>query len=210
MFDTIFRTVFFYFFIVFAYRIMGKREVGQLGIIDLIVSILIAELVALSIEKTNQSIWLAIAPIAVLVVLEIVLGYLSVKLRIVNKVFGGKPTVIINDGKIVYKNLVSQRYSIDDLLLELRKKGISSIEEVEYALLETNGELSIFKYKPFKLKSNLPLPIIVEGVVQKDTLKYINKSYKWLEDVLIRNNISLDNIFYALFKNNHIYIIRKS
>ena len=78
MFDTIFRTMFFYFFIVFAYRIMGKREVGQLGIIDLIVSILIAELVALSIEKTNQSIWLAIAPIAVLVVLEIVLGYLSV------------------------------------------------------------------------------------------------------------------------------------
>ena len=146
MFDTIFRTMFFYFFIVFAYRIMGKREVGQLGIIDLIVSILIAELVALSIEKTNQSIWLAIAPIAVLVVLEIVLGYLSVKLRIVNKVFGGKPTVIINDGKIVYKNLVSQRYSIDDLLLELRKNGISSIEEVEYALLETNGELSIFKY----------------------------------------------------------------
>ena len=194
MFDTIFRTMFFYFFIVFAYRIMGKREVGQLGIIDLIVSILIAELVALSIEKTNQSIWLAIAPIAVLVVLEIVLGYLSVKLRIVNKVFGGKPTVIINDGKIVYKNLVSQRYSIDDLLLELRKNGISSIEEVEYALLETNGELSIFKYKPFKIKSNLPLPIIVEGVVQKDTLKYI----------------SLDNIFYALFKNNHIYIIRKS
>ena len=210
MFDTIFRTMFFYFFIVFAYRIMGKREVGQLGIIDLIVSILIAELVALSIEKTNQSIWLAIAPIAVLVVLEIVLGYLSVKLRIVNKVFGGKPTVIINDGKIVYKNLVSQRYSIDDLLLELRKKGISSIEEVEYALLETNGELSIFKYKPFKIKSNLPLPIIVEGVVQKDTLKYINKSNKWLEDVLLSNNISLDNIFYALFKNNHIYIIRKS
>ena len=189
---------------------MGKREVGQLGIIDLIVSILIAELVALSIEKTNQSIWLAIAPIAVLVVLEIVLGYLSVKLRIVNKVFGGKPTVIINDGKIVYKNLVSQRYSIDDLLLELRKNGISSIEEVEYALLETNGELSIFKYKPFKIKSNLPLPIIVEGVVQKDTLKYINKSNKWLEDVLLSNNISLDNIFYALFKNNHIYIIRKS
>ena len=102
------------------------------------------------------------------------------------------------------------KYSIDDLLLELRKNGISSIEEVEYALLETNGELSIFKYKPFKIKSNLPLPIIVEGVVQKDTLKYINKSNKWLEDVLLSNNISLDNIFYALFKNNHIYIIRKS
>lgn len=210
MFDTIFRTVFFYFFIVFAYRIMGKREVGQLGIIDLIVSILIAELVALSIEKTDQSIWLAIAPIGVLVVLELVLGYLSVKVRVVNKVFGGKPTLIINDGKIVYKNLVSQRYSIDDLLLELRKNEVASIEEVEYAFLETNGDLSIFKYKPFKMKGSLPLPIIIEGVVQKDTLKYINKTNEWLEEVLKNNNISLDEIFYALYKKSHIYIVKKS
>lgn len=210
MFDTIFRTVFFYFYIVFAYRIMGKREVGQLGIIDLIVSILIAELVALSIDKTEQSIWLAIAAIGVLVVLELFLGYLSVKVRVVNKIFGGKPTLIINDGKIVYKNLVSQRYSIDDLLLELRKNEITSIEEVEYAFLETNGDLSIFKYKPFKAKGTLPLPIIIEGVIQKDTLKYINKSNEWLEEVLKNNNISLDEIFYALYKKSHVYIVKKS
>lgn len=210
MFETIFRTVFFYFYIVFAYRIMGKREVGQLGIIDLIVSILIAELVALSIDKTEQSIWLAIAAIGVLVILELFLGYLSVKIRVVNKIFGGKPTLIINDGKIVYKNLVSQRYSIDDLLLELRKNEVTSIEEVEYAFLETNGDLSIFKYKPFKMKGSLPLPIIIEGVIQKDTLKYINKSNEWLEEILKNNNISLDEIFYALYKKSHVYIVKKS
>lgn len=210
MFETIFRTVFFYFYIVFAYRIMGKREVGQLGIIDLIVSILIAELVALSIDKTEQSIWLAIAAIGVLVILELFLGYLSVKIRVVNKIFGGKPTLIINDGKIVYKSLVSQRYSIDDLLLELRKNEVTSIEEVEYAFLETNGDLSIFKYKPFKMKGSLPLPIIIEGVIQKDTLKYINKSNEWLEEILKNNNISLDEIFYALYKKSHVYIVKKS
>lgn len=210
MLETIFRTIFFYFFIVFSYRLMGKREVGQLGIIDLIVSVMIAEICAFSIEKVNRSIWIAVVPIAVLVILELILGYLSVKYRIVNKIFGGKPTMLINNGKIIYKNLISQRYSIDDLLFELRKKEISSIEEVQYAFLETNGDLSIFKYKPFKLKGDLPLPIIVEGVVQNDTLEYINKSMEWLDRLLLKNNITLDDVFYALYKNSHVYIVKKN
>ena len=210
MYDTMIRTLFFYFFIAFAYRIMGKREVGQLGIIDLIVSILIAELVAISIENTDISIFYTVLPIMVLVLLEIGLGYVSVKSRVFNKIFGGKPTMIISEGKIVYKNLVSQRYAIDDLLLELRKKGIASIEEVEYAFLEPNGSLSIFKYKSFKLNSPLPLPIIVEGIVQKDNLKYIGKSEVWLSKILKRNNLDLNDVFYALYKKTHVYIIKKS
>lgn len=210
MFDTIIRTLFFYFFITFAYRIMGKREVGQLGIIDLIVSILIAEIVALSIEKTDQSIFLAILPISLLVVLEISLGYLSVKSRKFNKLFGGKPTMIVSDGKIVYKNLISQRYSIDDLLLELRKNGISSIEDVEYAFLEPNGKLSVFKFKPFKIKSSIPLPIIIEGVIQEETLKNIDKTDVWVKKILKNNDISLDKVFYAVYKKSHVYIIKKS
>ncbi len=210
MIETIFRTLFFYFVIVLAYRIMGKREVGQLGIIDLIVSILIAELVALGIEKIHQSIWMTLLPICVLVVIELILGYIAVKSRRFSKLFGGKPTMIISDGKIVFKNLISQRYSLDDLLLELRKKEISSIEEVEYAFLETNGDLSIFKYKPLKLKNNIPLPFIVEGVIQDDILKELNKSEIWVNNLLKQNNISLDNVFYAIYQKNHVYVIKKS
>lgn len=209
MFDTIVRTIFFYFFITFAYRIMGKREVGQLGIIDLIVSILIAEIVALSIEKTDQSIFLAIIPISLLVILEIVLAYISVKSRIFNKIFGGKPTILIDNGKVIYKNLVSQRYTIDDLLLELRKNQIASIEDVEYAFLETNGKLSVFPYKPFKIKSDLPLPVVIEGIIQSDTLKNINKSEVWLRNILKENEIPLKQVFYAIYRNNHMYIIKK-
>lgn len=209
MFDTIIRTLFFYFFIIFAYRVMGKREVGQLGIIDLIVSILIAELVAISIEKTDISIFYTVFPILVLVLLELVLGYLSVKSRVFNKVFGGKPTMIIGEGKIIYKNLISQRYSMDDLLLELRKKGISSIENVEYAFLEPNGVLSIFEYKPFKIKSPLPLPIIIDGVIQINNLHYIGKNKNWLMNILDRNDLKLDDVFYAIYKKTHIYIIKK-
>lgn len=210
MFDTVIRTLFFYFFVTFAYRIMGKREIGQLGIIDLIVSILIAELVAISIEKTDISIFYTVFPIIVLVLLELVLGYLSVKSRLFNKIFGGKPTMIISEGKIIYKNLISQRYSIDDLLLELRKKGISSIEEVEYAFLEPCGVLSIFKYKPFKIKSPLPLPIVVEGVIQMNNLKYIGKSETWLKRILDSNNLNLEDVFYAIYKKTHVYIIKRS
>ena len=210
MIETIFRTLFFYFIIVIAYRIMGKREVGQLGIIDLIISILIAELVALGIEKIDQSIWMTLLPMIVLVLLEVILGYLSVKSRKINKLFGGKPTIIISKGKIVYKNLINQRYTLDDLLLELRKQGIYSIEDVEYAMLETNGDLSVFTYNTLRLKRDIPLPFIVDGVIQEDILKQLNRSKVWLNDLLRSNNLDLKNIFYAIYQKNHVYVIKKS
>ena len=210
MIETVFRTLFFYFIIVIAYRIMGKREVGQLGIIDLIMSILIAELVAIGIEKIDQSIWMTLLPMIVLVLLEVLLGYLSVKSRKINKLFGGKPTIIISKGRIVYKNLINQRYSLDDLLLELRKKSISSIEDVEYALLETNGELSIFPYNTFKIKENIPLPFIIEGIIQEDILKQINKSKIWVNSLLDSNNLDLNNVFYAIYQKNHVYVIKRT
>ena len=173
---TVLRTLFFYFFVTFAYRIMGKREVGQLGIVDLIVSILIAELVAISIENVDKSIMLTIAPISLLVVIEIALAYLSTKSRWFRQVFTSKPSVIINHGVINYKEMIKQRYSLDDLLVSLRQASIKSIEDVEYAFLESNGKLSIFKYNLFKTDSAYPAPIIVDGVIQENTLKNIRKN----------------------------------
>ena len=208
MVQTILRTIFFYFFITIAYRVMGKREVGQLGIIDLIVSILIAELVAISIENYNDSIFLAIGPIVVLVVLEIILGFISMKSRKFNKVVGGKPTIIISHGKLNYNSLISQRLSIDDLLLQLRQKEIRSIEDVEYAFLETNGKLSIFKYGALKIKKDIPMPIIIEGVIQHEILEELNKSEEWITSLLEENNVSLDEVFYALVKKTYVYIIK--
>lgn len=208
MIQTIVRTIFFYFFITFAYRIMGKREVGQLGIIDLIVSILIAELVAISIENYKDSIFVTIGPIVVLVILEIVLGFISLKSRKVNKVMGGKPTIIISHGKLNYNNLVSQRLTIDDLLLQLRQKEIRSIEDVEYAFLETNGKLSIFKYGALKIKKDIPMPVIIEGVVQHEILEELNKNEEWVNNLLKENNLNLNEVFYALVKKTYVYIIK--
>ena len=210
LFNVIFRTLFFYFFITLAYRIMGKREIGQLGIIDLIVSILIAELVAISIENINDSIFLTILPITLLVILELVLAFISIKSRTFRTIFGGKPSLIIVNGKINYHEMVKQRYSMDDLLLSLRQKEVRNIEDVEYAFLEPNGKLSIFKYNFFKLKSAYPMPLIVDGSIQKKALKYIHKTESWLTTELNKNNLNAKDIFYAFYKNSKIYLVKKS
>lgn len=207
---TVLRTLFFYFFVTFAYRIMGKREVGQLGIVDLIVSILIAELVAISIENVDKSIMLTIAPISLLVVIEVALAYLSTKSRWFRQVFTSKPSVIINHGVINYKEMIKQRYSLDDLLVSLRQASIKSIEDVEYAFLESNGKLSVFKYNLFKTNSAYPAPIIVDGVIQEKTLKNIRKNKIWIKLYLRNQNINLEDIFYAFYKNGKIYTILKS
>ena len=207
---TVLRTLFFYFFVTFAYRIMGKREVGQLGIVDLIVSILIAELVAISIENIDKSIMLTIAPISLLVVIEVALAYLSTKSRWFRQVFTSKPSVIINHGVINYKEMIKQRYSLDDLLVSLRQASIKSIEDVEYAFLESNGKLSVFKYNLFKTDSAYPAPIIVDGVIQENTLKNIRKNKIWIKLYLRKQNINLEDIFYAFYKNGKIYTILKS
>ena len=210
LFTVLFRTLFFYFFVLIAYRIMGKREIGQLGVIDLIVSILIAELVAISIEETENPIYLTIIPIAVLVILEVLFAYISIKSRKFRTLFDGKPSLIICNGKINYKEMVKQRYSLDDLLVSLRQQGIKDLDMVEYAFLEPNGELSVFKYNLFKLKSSYPMPLILDGSIQKGALKHIHKSEAWLKSELSNKNLTYEDIFYAFYKNKKIYIIKKT
>ena len=203
------RTIFFYFFITIAYRIMGKREVGQLGIVDLIVSILIAELVAMSIENYKDPMYLTTIPIIILVCLEIFLAYLSLKNKDIRKVIDGKPALIISNGKVNIKEMIRQRYSLDDLLLALRQKEIKSLKEVEYAILENNGKLSVFKYDKKLKGSDYPLPIIIDGSIDFNTLREINKDLFWLNKMLTENNLLIENVFYAFYKNNDIYFIKK-
>ncbi len=206
----LFRTIFFYFFVLLAYRIMGKREIGQLGVIDLIVSILIAELVAISIEETENPIFLTIVPIAMLVLLEVIFAYISIKSRKFRTLFDGKPSLIICNGKINYREMVKQRYSLDDLLISLRQQGIKDLEMVEYAFLEPNGQLSIFKYNLFKLKSSYPMALILDGLIQKEALKYIKKDEEWLKEELNNKGLLPKDIFYAFYKKKKIYIIKNT
>ena len=201
------RTIFFYFFIFIIYRIMGKREVGQLGIIDLIVSILIAELAVICIENFDKTIWYSIIPIITLTILQIILAYLTLKLPKFRNFLDGKPSVIIKNGKVNYKEMMRQKYNLDDLLVQMRDKGYKSIEEIEYAILENNGTLSVFDKQKDK---NLPLPLILDSNIEEETLRLINKDKKWVYNLLDKKNVLLDEIFYAFYKDKNIFIIKKS
>lgn len=203
------RTVFFYFFILLIYRIMGKREVGQLGITDLIVSILMAELAMISIEGYDKSIFYSVLPIVTLTILQISLAYFSIKNPKFRIFLDGSPSIIIKEGKVNYKEMLKQRYTLDDLLVQIRDKGFKSLEEVEYAILENNGTLSVFGYANSKNKY-LPLPIILDGKVQEDTLRYLDKDDSWIDTILTKKDVKLEDIFYAFYKDKSIFIIKQS
>lgn len=203
------RTFIFYVLITIIYRFMGKREVGQLGIIDLIVSILIAELAAISIDNREESIFLSILPILFLLFIQILLSKISVKFPKFRNMVDGVPAVIINNGKINFKEMVKQRYNLDDLLTQLREKKIKTIEDVDFAILENNGNLSVFSKYDSRV-GEYPIAIILDGQINYQTLKKINKSQKWLEETLINKKVNLSEIFYAFYSNNSLYIIKNN
>lgn len=204
------RSTFFYIFLLIIYKIMGKREVGQLGIIDLSVSLLISQIIAIAIENNKQSIWLSIMPILTLVILEVVFTYLTLKVPFLNNIMHEKPSVIIKDGKLMFKEMIRQRYALDELLTELRSNSVRSIEEVEYAILEGDGNLSVFPYSKNRNKTPYPMPLILDGKIIKNTLNSLNKDEIWLSNILTKNKVELNDVFYAFYGDDTIYIIKKS
>lgn len=203
----ILRTLVFYVVITIVYRMMGKREVGELGIIDLIVSVLIAELAAMGIENYKENIFIPISAIFFLVIFQVIMAKVTIKNAKIRDLFEGKPSVIINRGKVNFKEMIKQRYNLDDLLTQLRSKSIRSIEEVDYAILENNGRLSVFT----KGKTDTyPLPLILDGEIDEEALRQLKKDIPWLKKLIKKENVNLNNIFYGFYKDEKIYVIKKS
>ena len=200
------KTLFFYFLIMVIYRIMGKREVGELSIMDLIVSIFIAELAAISIDNYKQNMFLSVVPIIALVIIQLVISRISLKSSTVRSILDGDPSVIIERGKVNFKEMLQQRYNLDDLLVQLRSRGIKSIEEVDYAILETSGKLSVFRKKDDKNRT-YPLPVIIDGKIQKDALYQIGKDPVWLANSLRREDYQLEDVFYGFYQKNRLFLI---
>lgn len=202
------RTIFFYFLVVISYKIMGKREVGELGVFDFIISMLISQLIAISIENYKDPIWFVVVPAVTLVVFQIIFARVSLKSNKFRDILDGKESVIIANGKLNFTEMRNQKYNLNDLLLQLRDKGIRTIEEVDFAVLETNGKLSVFK-KQDDDNNIFPLPLILDGVIEEKNLKYINRNRKWIKTILNTKNIDINEVFYAFYKDKEIYIIRK-
>ena len=203
-----YRCIFFYILVTIVYRLMGKREIGELSVVDFIVSLYVAELVAISIENYNSSMLLSIIPIITLVLLELLSAKISMKSKKTRDILEGEPSVIIERGKINFNEMKKQRYNLDDLLMQLRNNSIKSINDVDYAILETSGKLSIFK-KTDDPQQTYPLPIILDTIIQEKTLNKINKTKEWLLKEINKQHVKLNNIFYAFYQDKNIYIIEK-
>ncbi len=199
------KSLFFYLFITIGFRLMGKREIGELSIIDFIVSIFIAELAAISIENYKDNMLFSIIPISTLIIIQIITAKVSLKSSIFRDTLDGNPAVIINRGKVNFKEMVKQRYNLDDLLSQLRSQSIKCIEDVDYAILETNGKLSIFE-KSFN--KDYPLPLILDGKVDDDVLLQIGKSRSWLDKRLEREGYKVEDIFYGFYKGHNLFLIK--
>lgn len=137
------RTTVIYFVVFLIMRFMGKREIGKLSVLDLVISVMVAEIAVIVIEDVKRSIWDGIVPMAVLLLIQISTAFLSMNNRKLRLLFDGKPSVIIAKGKINRDVMRKQRYNLDDLMLQLRENKITSVADVEFAILETSGKLSV-------------------------------------------------------------------
>lgn len=198
------RTIFLYFVIVVVFRLMGKREIGELSILDVVIFIMLAEMAVMSIEDPNKSLIHTIVPMIVLMVIQIGLAYLSLKNQKLRELVDGKPSILINNGRINEQEMRKQRYNYSDLMIQLREKDVKSVAEVEFAILEPSGNLSVFeKDQESSAEGAAPFPLIVDGRVQDDHLVILNRSQLWLRQELRKSGYEkVDEIAYCSLGDN--------
>jgi uncharacterized membrane protein YcaP (DUF421 family) len=215
----ILRTVFIYFFLLVIMRMMGKREIGKLSVFDLIVSFMIADLSAMAIDS-EKPMFIGIISILTLAIFQVFISYLSLKSKKIREWADGKPVVIVEKGKILDDQMAKARYNMDDLMVQLREKNIADVSDVEFAILETTGKLSVFpkekktceegvhnSLRPFQM----PVPLIIDGKVQDEGLRQIGKTRFWLKNEIQKQGYrDFKEIFYASVNSNgKLFIDRK-
>ena len=209
----IMRTMSLYITILVIFRLMGKREIGELSILDLVVFIMIAEMAVTAIEDTKDPLIHTILPMVLLMLIQIVLAFLSLKSDKIRQIIDGKPSVIIHKGKIDEGMMRAQRYNLDDLLTQLRERNVRNLADVEFAILEPSGKLSVFKKEQLKNSKNespLNLPLIKDGVIQEENLAIINKTNLWLRQQLReRGYRDIKKISYCSYDNGRLFVDEK-
>ncbi|AJY76092.1 DUF421 domain-containing protein [Paenibacillus beijingensis] len=154
LFSLLIRTVIIYFVVFLIMRLMGKREIGKMSVFDLIISFMIAESAVIVIEDTERAIWDGVVPMLGLMVIQVSIAFVSMHSRKLRLLFDGRPSIIIANGKLDRETMRKQRYNLDDLMQQLRENQIVSVHEVEFAILETSGKLSVIKKESAKSEEN--------------------------------------------------------
>lgn len=203
----IFRTILLYLLILIIFRLMGKREIGELSILDLVVFIMIAEIAAVAIENTRDPLIHTVLPMVLLMIIQIVLAIISLKSKRFRDFVDGKPTIIINRGKIDEKAMRKQRYNFDDLMIQLREKDVRSIMDVEFAILESSGKLSVIERDKNKKDGDITIPLVIDGCINEENLNRINQTNLWLRQELKKQGYhDIKKISFCSFENGKFFI----
>ena len=198
----------FYFVIIFALRLMGKREVGELSVFDIVIYFVMSELLAISISNEDESIFKSLVPIFTLAFLQMLISWLILKSKKIRNVFDGDISILIHNGHINQDVMRRERYNIDDLMSQIRSKDLCSPDEVGFAILETNGQLSILPKNKCKVKH--PNPLISDGTVDKKALEDLSLDEEWLKKALLKEGIdNIKDVFLCIYQKNGLFVIKK-
>lgn len=206
--ELVFKCILIYFVIIIALRIMGKREVGELSIFDIVIYLVMSEISAISITEQDVSIFKSLVPITTLAILQIVVSWVILKSKKSRDLFDGKCKILIHNGHINQDTMRKERYNIDDLMSQLREKSICSPSEVAFAVLESSGHLSILETKNCKVKH--PRPLISDGIVNHEALADLDLDEAWLKEAVLKEGVdSFDCVFLCLLEKSGLYLIKK-
>ena len=188
---TFIRAIFLYIVVLVVMRLMGKREIGQLQPFELAISIMIADLASIPMTETGIPITRGIIPIFGLLIMHLLISFINLKSVKAREVICGKPRILIYRGKIDEKALIKERFTINELEERLRGNNVASVGDVEYAILETSGQLTVIQ-KPNKRTTipedfnimpdyeGIPYNLVVDGKIMEKNLQKIGKNYTWL------------------------------
>lgn len=208
MFVAFFRTVILYSVLIFGVRLMGKRQLGELQPTELVTTILISNIATLPLENVDTPLFMGLLPILTLVSFEVFLSSIGLKWRWARRMFSGTPAVVIKGGVIDQKKLHQLRYSADDLIAQLRSQNVFDPGEVDFAIVETNGSLSVYqKYLSRPLtgdtlnmpdipeKNSPPMVLICDGQINYDYLTISGKDKKWLESTVASHHLAVAQVY---------------
>lgn len=200
----LYRTILGYGFLFLMMKIMGKREIGQLSLFDLIIALSIADIMIIGIDNYDQSILYSFLPMFVVALIQKIIAYLSLRFYGIRKIIDGNESYIVINGKVNINEMKKQRYNMDDLYAQLREQGVRSINEVNDAILESSGKLSVFKND---FKGDISFPVIVSGKINKKNLEMTIYGEEWLKKELDIKNKKIDQIIGANIIDGKLEIV---
>ena len=215
------RTLVLYTILIAVIRMMGKRQIGQMEPSEFVVTMLVANLAAIPMQDAGLPLFTGLVPILTVLGMELILSFLSMKSLLFRKLLCGKPVILIENGNILQQNLRKTRVTLDELTGPLREKDVLDLKSVQFAILETNGNLSVFPYPKHRpaaatdagiqvKKQFLPVTIISDGKLLPGNLEVAGKDSGWVQRVLKEHQATIATTWLlTVDKEDHILFYRK-